>query len=39
VNQLGYFGYNNLLVFQDIDEMVITYPSIKELMYDLKGKE
>lgn len=24
-------------IFKDIDEMVVTYPSIKELMYDLKG--
>jgi len=23
---------------QDVDEITITYPGIKELMYDLKGK-
>ena len=25
-------------LFQDIDEVTITYPTIYELMYDLKGK-
>ena len=27
-----------LLFFQDIDEVTITYPTMYELMYDLKGK-
>lgn len=34
-NLLNRAGFSMLTL--DIDEMVITYPSIKELMYDLKG--